>query len=135
MSGWLAEEQFQEIGTRVEIRVGEEAGYAACILDLGFGQDGDAIADDVDNCMLVENASQSDFDLDGYGDACDGDLDNNGTVGLEDLALVLSALLSQEPIGDLDRNGSVGLEDLGAMLNWLGGSGPSGTSLNGIRFI
>ena len=38
--------------------------------------DGDS-ADDADNCTLVSNPTQCDSDGDGYGNRCDGDLNNN----------------------------------------------------------
>jgi len=38
--------------------------------------DGDSICDPIDNCHLVANPSQLDGDQDGYGNACDCDLDN-----------------------------------------------------------
>ena len=41
--------------------------------DAGVGPDadGDGVANDVDNCMVVENPDQLDEDSDGVGDACD----------------------------------------------------------------
>jgi len=34
----------------------------------------------MDNCVCDSNASQQDSDLDGYGDSCDPDFDNDGLV-------------------------------------------------------
>jgi hypothetical protein len=40
--------------------------------------DGDALADECDNCPTVSNPDQSDADLDGAGDACELDIDGDG---------------------------------------------------------
>ena len=45
----------------------------ACSLDV----DGDGIVDGQDNCLEVANPSQSDMDLDGFGDVCDQDPDGD----------------------------------------------------------
>ena len=48
--------------------------------------DGDGIGDAVDNCELVSNADQVNFDADLQGDACDLDDDNDGFTDEEELA-------------------------------------------------
>ena len=52
--------------------------------------DADAIDNVVDNCVLVLNPDQRDTDHDGWGNACDADLNNDGVVNLGDLALMKS---------------------------------------------
>jgi hypothetical protein len=52
--------------------------------------DGDAIANAGDDCTLVPNPSQCDADQDGYGNACDGDFDENGRVDVADLNVYLA---------------------------------------------
>ena len=46
--------------------------------------DGDGVGDYMDNCMDTPNEYQEDTDNDGYGNICDGDLDNDGGVGFLD---------------------------------------------------
>ena len=48
--------------------------------------DGDGIIDSLDNCGLISNAKQMNFDLDSRGDACDLDDDNDGFTDEEELA-------------------------------------------------
>ena len=50
--------------------------------------DGDDVPDVADNCRLVPNPFQSDRDLDGFGDACDFDFDQNGLVTWSEWARV-----------------------------------------------
>ncbi|MDT0608623.1 thrombospondin type 3 repeat-containing protein, partial [Croceitalea rosinachiae] len=46
--------------------------------------DSDGIQDVVDNCPFIYNPEQEDFDNDGIGDVCDGDIDNDGILNEED---------------------------------------------------
>jgi len=51
----------------------------------------EGVADDVDNCTLIANADQRDTDGDGYGNMCDGDLNNDGSTNTLDLNLYKQA--------------------------------------------
>lgn len=48
--------------------------------------DSDGIEDDQDNCTQHYNPLQIDADCDTYGNACDPDFDNDGHVGISDVA-------------------------------------------------
>ena len=59
-----------------------------------FDMDNDGIADNEDNCTEVSNPSQLDTDRDGYGNICDGDLNNDGRVNSLDLGLFKTAFFT-----------------------------------------
>ena len=63
-------------------------------LEVGAGNADDGIGDCVDNCTEKTNASQTDSNGDGYGNACDPDYNNDGTVGGADLGILKSLFLS-----------------------------------------
>jgi hypothetical protein len=77
--------------------------------------DSDGMLDNVDNCTLVANVDQRDTNGDGYGNACDPDLDNNGSVNFVDAGLMKASFFTADPDADLDGNGSVNFVDLGTL--------------------
>ncbi len=74
--------------------------------------DKDGIPDNRDNCINVANASQRDTDGDGYGNMCDGDLNNDGIVNAADLGLLNQALNSNNANADFNGDGVVNSLDL-----------------------
>jgi hypothetical protein len=77
--------------------------------------DGDDIPDMYDNCMLIANANQADADQDGYGQPCDGDMDNDGKVQLADFVTFKATYLKNAPTydeqADFNCDGKVQLTD------------------------
>ncbi len=100
--------------------------------------DGDQVHDGQDNCLGVSNPSQLDWDLDGYGNACDADLDNDGAVGLSDFNMLrawFGSTCSDTDFdcreSDFDDDQAVGLSDFNFFRTAFGGSpGPSGLRPN-----
>ena len=87
--------------------------------------DADGIPDAADNCRLAANAAQRDSDGDGYGNRCDPDLNNDGTVTFADLAALRAAWGSDDADADLDGNGVVDDADLDILRTlFLGPPGP-----------
>jgi hypothetical protein len=89
--------------------------------------DSDGISDLMDNCLVVPNGpslgtgscfAQEDGDLDGYGNPCDSDIDNDGGASLADVSAVLGAsiLVSTVLVTDLNCNGAADLTDVSKAL-------------------
>ncbi len=74
--------------------------------------DGDSIPDDGDNCFRTPNILQIDTDSDGYGNACDCDLNNDGKVDMSDYSIFKKLWLSTGR-SDADFNGdeTVNIQD------------------------
>jgi hypothetical protein len=99
--------------------------------------DGDGIPDILDNCTLVPNPTQLDADGDGYGNICDADLNNSGTVTAADFALLRSVLgqaassSATAAAADLNGSGTVTAADFAILRAALGKNpGPSGLHPN-----
>lgn len=75
----------------------------------------DGVLDPEDNCLLAANFDQCDGDRDGFGSACDADVNNDGGVGLDDLSQIEAAMrsISTDPVLDLNCDGAVGMDDVG----------------------
>ncbi len=103
---------------------------------LGQGdQDGDGTSDAVDNCTLAPNPDQRDTDGDGFGNACDADLTNDGLISLSDynrfVSVFFAAAPGMEPFvladhADFNNDGVVNLGDYALIREGFGGGpGPS----------
>ena len=125
-------------------------GCAALLtLGLSFGSfagsspdgDGDGVPDAYDNCQTTPNGplastgscnNQEDSDADGYGNACDADVNKDGGVGLDDANDVVGARGAGAGATDLNCDGGVGLDDANLVLGAQGSTpGPSGLACAG----
>ena len=64
--------------------------------------DSDTILDLLDNCILVSNTDQRDSNADGYGNLCDGDLNDDGGTNTLDLNVYIPAHRTR--VGDANYN-------------------------------
>lgn len=91
--------------------------------------DTDGVADAEDNCTLVSNPDQRDTNGDGYGNACDADLDNDGSINFIDLGIMKAEFFGNYADADLNGDGFVNFVDLGIMKDaFFGTPGPSGVA-------
>jgi hypothetical protein len=101
-------------------------------------QDGDDVGDPLDDCLDLPNPDQLDSNQDGYGNLCDADLDDDGSVGGTDffeLKAVFGKSLEDpgyDPDADFDGDDTVGGTDYFVFKAQYGGApGPSGLACAG----
>lgn len=110
------------IGVQIDMGADEVSGGGAINVD----SDGDGESDATDNCTEVGNANQRDTNGDGYGNLCDPDLDNDGTVGAADFVIFRSAYGTRlgaqgyNPDADLNGDAVVDVADLGILRAYYG---------------
>ena len=127
-----------------------------CVASLGFtllsnagigggSTDGDGVMDPDDNCLTIPNGpllstgacdDQEDGDLDGYGNPCDTDYNNNGATDLTDVfdVFVRASVVSTDNNFDNNCNGAVDLVDVNKAFNhqtFVKVPGPSGRACAG----
>ncbi len=73
--------------------------------------DGDTVSDNQDNCTIVSNTNQRDSNGDGYGNACDADLNNDGVVTVVDYLIMRSRMNQMDDDADLNGDGYVTVVD------------------------
>lgn len=89
--------------------------------------DDDFVLDVSDNCINVDNADQLDADNDGFGNACDTDLNNDCVTNFLDVTLFSKLFLTDDMVADFDGSGVVNFIDYALMTQqFLGEPGPSG---------
>lgn len=135
MCGWPHACTYDDVATYVINREPEADDVAALATLYGppADGDGDGVPDAADNCSELANADQLDTNGDGYGNLCDADLNDNGTVNAGDLALFRVAFGSNgasanwNPHADFNGSGSVNAADLAIFRTRFGlPPGPSG---------
>lgn len=97
------------------------------VVELGFHPVSSAVNagywdETTDGGLIMANALL--FAAGAGGEDCPADLDESGTVDLDDLNLVLTNFGSSNPAGDTDGNGVVDLDDLNAVLTEFGSACP-----------
>lgn len=98
--------------------------------------DGDGMPNIKDNCSALVTAEQCDTDGDGYGNACDGDYDQSGSVDFTDAQLYGAALAAGvDTLGIGTDHTCDGIVDFGdtpySAQQSLGAPGPAGLNCTG----
>lgn len=74
-------------------------------------EDKDGVPQGADNCTRDFNPAQYDFDGDGYGQACDADLNNDGVVNDADQAILTATMNSSRGQSKFNQNADFNADD------------------------
>ncbi|MDO9006363.1 MAG: C25 family cysteine peptidase [Aquabacterium sp.] len=99
-------------GDNVMVRVASPDGASTQAAAKETDSDSDTVPDSRDNCVAVPNKEQQDTDGDGYGNACDADLNNDGFVNSLDLSALRGQFGKRGVAGDLNGDGLVNSLDV-----------------------
>ena len=89
--------------------------------------DTDRVKDFMDNCTEVMNEDQFDSNADGFGNACDPDLNNDGVINFSDLGAIKAVFFTADADADFNGDNAVNFIDLAIMkAAFFGEPGPSG---------
>ncbi len=103
--------------------VGKYIGAQMVALNL-FDTDNDNVEDTSDNCLTKPNPNQKDSDHDGFGNACDADVNNDFIVDAKDITLLRKAFFKNPRNAnfakfDLNDDGKIGTPDLTILKSYL----------------
>lgn len=99
---------------------------------LAQDEDGDGVTDATDNCTVVANPDQRDTDIDGYGNACDPDFNNDLVVNFADLDDMREAFFSSAALTDLNGDDITNFIDLQIFKQFFfGPPGPGAPDVDG----
>ncbi|MFK8029401.1 MAG: peptidoglycan DD-metalloendopeptidase family protein [Gammaproteobacteria bacterium] len=82
------------------------------LIAASLDSDGDAVFDHEDNCIARPNPAQQDSNGDGYGNACDADLNNDGVINFIDISAFAATFLTTDADADFNSDGVVNFLDL-----------------------
>ena len=91
---------------------GTPRGLDAVVARVVVDQDRDGVLDGQDNCVLAANSDQRDSNGDGFGNACDPDLNDNCATDFGDIAAFKAVFLTDAPDADFNGDGAVNFGDL-----------------------
>ncbi|MEM7082650.1 MAG: S8 family serine peptidase [Pseudomonadota bacterium] len=121
--GTIEAEVYSIVDMPGSVEVRETASISVASVD----SDGDGVLDDVDNCAAFANPEQVDADNDGFGNACDGDFNQDLIVNFLDVKILMDNFGSSDEVVDLNVDGTVDYADIEHFKTlWLRSPGPSG---------